>query len=300
MNCIHLTSPRFHTLFAVTVAALTLGASVASAQIELYALRKSHHYTQSADATVDASYFRFDAQLRTTNVGDLGSVMLDGATSGPIALNENGQYWTHYSPGYLTEAELDAAFPDHTYTIDVAGGLLNSPQTFMVDMPSLYPSAIPTLTGSTFSGLQAWDPASGDFLMTFNSHLDVPDISYVLTYVTFYDKTLNNGVPIFWSLASTSTSLWLDAALFQSGHEYEGSLQFFHQYSHERAPHFGTLKVLTTSFKFTTSTSGGGGGGTPVPDSAATGAMALALLGLAACGRRIRSTGTPVGGDVAC
>jgi hypothetical protein len=112
--------------------------------------------------------------------------------------------------------------------------------------------------------------------MTFNSHADFSDISYVMTYVTFYDKTLGDGNPIFWSLPSTATSLELDSSRFQSGHEYYGYLEFFHQYSDPGVDFFGAIKVNTTSFAFTTR----GGGSSSVPDSGSTVGLFVATLGL--------------------
>jgi MYXO-CTERM domain-containing protein len=143
------------------------------------------------------------------------------------------------------------------------------------------------LTGATFSGLNAWNPASGDFLMTFSGHLGSPGISFVLTYLTLYDQTLNNGVSMFIPLSSDTTSLWLDSNLFSAGHEYHGNLQFFHQYSDPSAPHFGSIKAMNTSFEFTTTTV------LPVssvPDSPISGALALTLFGMLALHRRSSST----------
>ena len=273
-----------HVLALLSVSAFV---STASADVELYAVRKSKNYKQTADAVIDPSYFRFDAQLRTSDPADFAAVSLTGSTGGPVALSQSGKYWSYNSPGYATEAEMDAAHPDHVYQLEGSGGILGGPLSYSVNVPSLYPATIPMLTGNTFSGLNAWNPDTGDFEMTFTSHLDISDITYVMTYVTFYDETLNDGIPISWSLPSTATSLVLDSSLFQSGHEYYGYLQFFHQYSDGRDPHYGAIKSLTTSFAFTTSTDNPGGGETPtVPDTSSSAALALTLVGIVAWHRR--------------
>lgn len=264
-------------------------ASTATAQIQLYAVRKEQVYRQTADNSINPYYFRFDAQLRTSGANDLSYVTLDGATGGQINLNHSGSYWSYNSQAYSSLAEMDAAYPTANYTFTAGGGIYNSPVTLDVDLATSWPDVQPILTGNTFSGLNQWDPSSGDFLMTFNSHQDVPDALYVLTYVTFYDKTTNDGNPIHWSLDNSATSLVLPSNLFVSGHEYYGYLQFFHQYSNDDKPYYGSLKDLTTSFSFTTATDNPGNGGvSPVPEASTYGLCGAGLLLGAISLRRFR------------
>src|SRR5687768_14038356 len=88
---LHTSHRALHAVAIIAVA--ILGASFASAQVELYALRKEQSYVQTGDATVVAETFRLDAQVRTANAGDLGAAVLTGGVGGPVALTQQGQYW---------------------------------------------------------------------------------------------------------------------------------------------------------------------------------------------------------------
>jgi len=190
-------------------------------------------------------------------------------------------------------AALKADYPvPQTYFMEIGGGVFVEPKQVAVVVKESFPDAVPMLTGSTFSGLNNWNPSSGNFLMTFNSHSDfgLSDPNYVRTYVTFYDTTTNDGNSINWFLDNSATSLLLDGSLFTAGHEYTGYLQFFHQYSDPGHPNFGSINGLTTSFDFTTSTGGQTPGDIPpgaVPEPSTYGLIgAGALCALVAYRRR--------------
>ena len=268
---------------------LAIGAaSSAFSQLSIYAVRKEQAYRQTGDNTINPYYYRFDAQLRTQNENDFDYVTLDGATGGQIALTESGKYWTYTSQTFGDMGSMDAAYPDTTYTFTAGGGILSEPLELTVDLATEFPATQPMLTGTSFSDLNAWSPEQGDLMITFDGHIDIPEITYVKTYVTFYNKTTNDGVPISWSLDSTDTSLLLDGTLFQSGHEYYGYLQYFHQYSDEDHENFGSLKVRTTSFSFTTGNEVPPPA--PVPEPATYGLLGAAALLMVTVAKRRRST----------
>jgi len=273
----------------MAVLAFSAFVASASAQIQLYAVREQQAYQQTGDAAINPYYFRFDAQLRTTNPADLSYVTLSGATNGQLNLNQNGNYWSFTSQAYGSLADLQAQYPTATYTLQAGGGIYNQPVQMSVDLAPSWPDVQPMLTGNTFTGLNQWNPTTGDFLMTFNSHQDVPSALYTNTYVTFYDKTTNDGVPISWLLDNDATSLLLDANKFVAGHEYYGYLEFFQQYSKSDEPYFGSIKDRSTSFKFTTSTGNPDDGEiTPVPEASTYGLFGAAALAALACHRRRR------------
>jgi hypothetical protein len=268
---------------AIAAATLALG-STASAQIELYAARVTQYYQQTSDAAPVADYYRFDAQLRTVNVGDADWVTLIGSniSDGLINMSVSGRTWSHTSIGYGSMAALKADYPiPQTYFMEVGGGVFVEPKQVAVVLDDNFPDAVPMLTGATFSGLNNWNPSLGDFQMTFNSHSDfgLSDPNYNRTYVTFYDKTTGDGNAISWFLDNSATSLLLDGSLFTAGHEYEGYLQFFHQYSSESHDNFGSVNGLTTSFEFTTIT---GGPGSEIPSSAVPEPSTYGLMGAGA------------------
>jgi hypothetical protein len=274
--------------FAIAAATLASG-TTAVAQIELYAARVTQHYSQTSDAAPVADYYHFDAQLRTVNVGDAGWVTLAGSTlnGGDLQnLSVTGRTWSINSQGYGTLAALKTDYPiPQTYFLEAGGGIFVEPQQVNVRLEDNFPDAVPFLTGSTFSGLNNWNPSLGNFQMTFNSHSDfgLSDPNYVKTYVTFYDKTTNDGNPINWYLDNSDTALLLDGSLFTAGHEYTGYLQFFHQYSDTDHVNFGSINGLTTSFDFTTVTGQGPGeipaGAVPEPSTyGLMGATALSVL----------------------
>ena len=273
----------------IVTAGVAFGTAIpAAAQIQLHAVRQQQAYKQTGDNTINASYFRLDAQLRTTNPTDVEWVTLDGATAGQVNLTQNGNYWSHVSQAYGSLASLEAAYPTHNYVLTAGGGLYNQPTQLEVDLAASWPDAQPILTGNTYTGLNQWNPSSGDFLMTFNSHAEEAAATYVMTYVTFYDKTTSDGVAIHWSLDNSATSLLLTSDKFVAGHEYYGYLEFFHQYANSEEPHYGSIKDLTTTFQFTTATTGSGGGGevVPVPEPSTYGLMGAASVALLAYLRR--------------
>ncbi|PTY07671.1 hypothetical protein DB347_05425 [Opitutaceae bacterium EW11] len=259
----------------------------AMAQVELYAVRKDQSYQQTADNTVTASYFRFDAQLRTVNDGDVDTVELYGAPNDPFVLTKSGRYFSYTSTDFATLADLETAYPNNTYSFSVAGPIYPEPIQLTVNLADGFPSAQPMLTGTTFSGLNQWDPTSGDFTMTFNSHSVIPDASYVNTYLTFYDHTTNDGIPIYWLLDASATSLVLPGNLFNPDHEYYGTLEFFQQYADSEQMNFGSIKERSTSFVFRTAPADNGGPvGSPVPEPSTYGLLAASALGALAVLRR--------------
>lgn len=257
----------------LALGAATLAAGVsASAQIESYYARVVQNYTQTSNAGAVADYYRFDAQLRTVNVGDgdwvtfIGSNLSDGIQN----MSVNGRTWSITSQAYGTFAALKADYPvPQTYFMEIGGGVFIEPKQVSAHIEDNFPDAVPVLTGSTFTGINNWNPNSGNFLMTFNSHSDfgLSDPNYNRTYVTFYDKTTGSDTPINWFLDNSATSLLLDGNLFTAGHEYTGYLQFFHQYSDITNDAFGSINGLTTSFEFTTVT------GNSIPGDVPTGAV---------------------------
>ena len=199
-------------------------------------------------------------------------------------MSVNGRTWSHTSGSYASLADLKVDYPlPNTYMMEIGGPIFPEPRQVAVQLDDLFPDATPTLTGTTFSGLNSWNPSAGDFLMTFNSHSDfgLGDPNYVRTYVTFYDKTTGSDTPISWLLDNSATSLLLDGGLFTAGHEYEGYLQFFHQYADPEHENFGSINALTTSFDFTTITGGGSPGEIPtgaVPEPSTYGLMGAGAL----------------------
>lgn len=283
------------TLGLALAAATLATCSTALAQIELYSARITQHFSQTSDAGAVADFYRFDAQLRTVNVGDgdwvnlIGTIVNDGITT----MSVNGRTWSHTSQEYATYAALKADYLiPSTYFMEIGGGIFVEPRQVAVEIDDIFPDAIPYLTGSSYSGLNNWNPSLGNFQLTFNSHSDVPPggPDYVKTYLTFYDKTTGSDTPITWFLDNSDTSLLLDGSLFTAGHDYVGYLQFFHQYASEDHVNFGAINGLTTSFEFTTSIGGQGTGDIPtgaVPEPSTYGLMgAAALCALALCRRR--------------
>lgn len=275
-------------LFPLALVAFALWAPLSAiAQVDLYSVRKEQAYEQTGDNTITSSYFRLDAQVRTVNDGDVDVVELYGAPNDPFVLTKDGRYFSYTSADFASLADLEAAFPNNTYMFNVIGPIYPEPIGLYVNLADGFPSAQPLLTGTTFSGLSTWDPTSGDFLMTFNSHDGNPAASYVKTYITFYDETTQDGIPISWLLDASATSLLLPGNLFNPDHQYSGSLEFFQQYSDPEQDNFGSSKNRSTSFVFTTASDEGPIVGSPVPEPSTYGLLgAAALAGLVLVRRR--------------
>ena len=129
-------------------------ATTASAQIELYTARVTHGFQQTSDAGPVSSGWRFDAQLRTVNVGDGDWVLLTGPTinDGLTYMSVNGRTWSHTSGSYASLADLKVDYPlPNTYMMEIGGPIFPEPRQVAVQLDDLFPDATPTLTGTTFS-----------------------------------------------------------------------------------------------------------------------------------------------------
>jgi len=175
-------------------------------------------YIQATDNTQPTSplLYRFDGFIYSVEGGIAAADVTNGIT--PVALIEGEPgAWEldQTSVEFGSKAALDASFPSlMPYTLHIQGGTLGTRDQVLPIGADNYPDA-PFLTGTSFSDLDAMDPAQE---LTINW----APVSPNTTHIFFEIFNINSGTKDFdVQLGPGTTSITIPADVLESGQMYE-------------------------------------------------------------------------------
>jgi PEP-CTERM motif len=226
------------SLAAAGVAGLLLAAPTAHAQVVFSDLGKNLEYQQTGATTVGAfnggtNAFVFARSFFTHPSDFDGGTLTFSGPGSPQPYNVSGlldccgHFGMGYQTGYLTQANMDALFPNGvTYSLTSTNSNTSASQQVDIDFTQdLYAALIPTFTAATYNSLQNANPLAG-MSIDFNSFLASAGSTFAQGFFSIYDFTSGTFVASFSGFANTTTSLFLAANTLTAGHSYEAELIF--------------------------------------------------------------------------
>ena len=224
------------TTLALLVAAAALAAP-AGAQVGSTALFRNIFNQQTGVNTTTVDGADFDARLFTQNATDVATVSLDYPGPGsPASLTPDGitpgeGFTYRYNSGELpTQADVDAAYPSGTYTVNYGGGTLAAGSVVTTDTGDVFSTNTPTFDAATVNGLPSFD-VSQPFALSFApfqgalpNPMNGPTNSF--DFVTIFDRATNAFVVNDGFLSPGTTSILLPANTLSPDTSYTAELIF--------------------------------------------------------------------------
>ncbi len=258
----------------VLIATLVLSGT-ARADVTFYDVFLNNEYLQTSNAQPStAAGFFATATLSYSTAGDVANAQVaTGGTPSPDTLTSTPGNNFNYEASFASLAGMNTAFPlGNPYTFQISGGTLGTQSASLNTPATALDSAIPFLTGSSYSNLQGLNPTSADTIGIngFSPVVGATD-SFVFLTVT---RQSDNAVVFQQSfLAASTTSVLLAANTLAASTAYNVDLDYSSRVSTADAG-FGTgTSILAfeqrTEVSFTT-------GSVPEPSS-----LGLTVVGAA-------------------
>lgn len=271
------------------LAALIAGpAAVARGGITEFDSYKVIQYTQTSQSqpTTPTGAF-FAARLFSNNTTDATSVYgILGGTTPLIYTTKDNSSFLYQTTNYATPAAMDAVFtPGLSDKVTLSGGTLGTQSASFNLAQDAYSSAIPYLTGGTYSALQGMN---ADSAVTLNFSGFTPSSAAVNeadVFIQVVRTSDNTAVYTSAALPMNTNSITFGADYFAAGTGYTISLDYSSRVDTVGAGFGGATLVQAfdqrTFVNFTTAV--------PEPASLAMTALGAGLAGLGYRSRRNRS-----------
>lgn len=261
------------TLSAVVLVLGWMISAPASAQVTDYRLFKEAYYSQSGPGTPTLDFWAMDANIQASSdyATDIRLTLPSpGAPIDDVVADGAWEIFEFFS----TQAELDAAYPDGSYTYAISGGV-GGAQTAQLTMPTGFlPDVVPQIDDSTWSTLATTD-GSTPISIGWNAFAPHPLAANARVRLFLHDLTSDDFVTLGNSLAPDTSSYELVAGTLTAGHAYELILIFSNAIRTENAG-FGTATSLVDANRSVTARF------SVVPEPGTAMLLGLGLLGLAA------------------
>ena len=217
----------------VLVAGIALATAPAQAQVNAFNFFKVGNYNQTGAATQTLGSYNLTSTVFAQNATDATAATLTPGAGTTVPYTymaappppETTGYFNYFSPSYASQADLDAAFPQGTYTVNYSGGT-ETPGSFNVNYSAdAYAASTPLFTPATFTGLQNLN-ASQAFTLDWN--LDTPSAAAndPLNFLEIYDPSTGNDVYDASFLGPNITSATLGANTLLPNTSYMARLIF--------------------------------------------------------------------------
>ncbi len=154
----------------ISVVAALVGLSTPSAHaaVEFFGVTKGERFQQTSDAAPPSpsDFFGF-MTMTASSSADLGAAqvttnMVVPSPLSPFVLTPVYPGAFTFYKSETTLANLDTDFPNNAlYTFSISGGTLGAQNTSLLVPPiNLFPSKVPSFSGTTFNQLQGMNPAA--------------------------------------------------------------------------------------------------------------------------------------------
>jgi hypothetical protein len=171
-------------------AGLLFGSGIGTSQatVTLFETFKTEFFAQSSDlgAPVSTGY-SFAPRLTVSDPTDVADVSVVAPKNTIDLTSADGLTYSSDQGLFLSKAAMDFAFPNSTYTFQVAGGTLGS-QSGTIDISAdQYANTVPQYTGGTYSlfqKLNVFQPNS----ISWNGFQSTSAANTPLTFLTIFDQ----------------------------------------------------------------------------------------------------------------
>jgi hypothetical protein len=235
----------------------------------------TYNQTGSAAPVTPAGYWislggSFDAGSNFSS-----AVSTFGGPASPVNMPISGLNFGASTSFFASEAALHTQYPFGTYTYTLSGASPTATGTVSYTA-DLFSSAIPALSGGSYTGLQGLNPNSS-FTVNFNSFTADPSSTAAFTFFFITDLSNNQIVYDAGFQPPGTTSVTIPALTFQPNHQYGFELDFSNRIAGSAANYFTQLGFdVRTDGTFTT---GAAVAATPEPGTwMLTGIAGLMLL----------------------
>lgn len=268
---------------AWAAAFVALGASsLATANITFHEIALWDVYQQTSDSQpVTPTNAGFTARIFTNSAGEVttGTVTLPSSATRPMTAA--GSFVSAYQQfGFANHAAAQAVYGPGTYLFKPNTGSHNGQTDFVVYGDPGWASAVPYLTGSTYSSLQSLDVTQA-FTFNWNSFTAGGDHTGLQTYFYVYDLTLGTTLFANQGAPGSFMSKTFAGGTFVNGHSYQYQIVFGSLTQGQSTGDFTTSKATASTYTETL----GFFQPQAVPEP---GTMAVAAVGLGALLRRRR------------
>jgi hypothetical protein len=275
------------TLPFLGITTLVLAGRTAQADVTFYDVFTNNLYSQTSNTQPStADGFFATAGLSYSTAGEVGAVqVVTGGSTSPLTLSSAPGNTFNYEASFSTEAAMNAAFPlGNPYTFEISGGSLGTQSASLNTPSTALNSAIPFLTGSSYSQLLGLNPALSD---TIGINGFSPVVGTNGSFAFFTITRQSDSAVVFQQsfLSPSTTSVLLAANTLAASTAYNIDLDYSSRITTPNAG-FSTASSLIgfeqrTEINFTT------GRAVPEPSSLAfVLTVGLALAGMVFRGRR--------------
>jgi hypothetical protein len=210
------------TVWAIlAVCALAVTPSAAPADVISGSLFKTGRFTQTGSSITVLAQYDFNADVSVTDPADFTSITGSGPAS--FTLGQNSTDFHFSSVGFPSQANLDGAFPDGSYSFDLEGGNLGPDSAVIALDGDHYPGAVPLFSASTYSGAAHYD-SSGAQTLTWNSFPTDVSVDEQDVFLAIFDS--HAQVVLNVALPASATSYNVPAHTLSPGQSYDAVLYF--------------------------------------------------------------------------
>lgn len=214
-------------VLAISLLGLFCDRPARASNISFVDIFKNIDYTQTDNGnTLAATGGFFSADLNSTTAGAYSSVsMTFPGPDSPLNLTEatptpSTDY--HYQTGtFLTEGDMDAAFPTGTYTFEAD----NTDTATLQYSGNDYAQSLPYLTGNDYSNLQGMNPGAS-FTFDFSPFVTGTTAASSFIFFSIYDVTLGETVFSDGFLAPDTTSVIVPGGTLAFGDTFDYEIDF--------------------------------------------------------------------------
>jgi hypothetical protein len=205
-----------------------VGAAPASAQLTFVGTFKNLTHEQTDATTVTPNGGFFNAGASFTNPGDFAAATLTYPGPGsPAGLPLVDPTDFGISPGFPTQAAMDAAYLFGSYVFNFSGGSMGPASETVSYTVDAYTADVPQLAAASFNALLGLSTSLSSLTLNFNSFTPSSNALEAFTFFTIFGSSQTCGF-----LDPSATSCTIDPRALTPGTTYDWELDFSDRIDH--------------------------------------------------------------------